>query len=224
MDEATLDAARRGEREATAAVFAEHLPFVWRCSHALSPSEGDARRVVANVLRRAGVAAETWRDEADVTRWFRHHTIQTVRRGPAAVGASDPLIQDAVPEARAAVVALRKLPRQQQEAFLLHYGERLDDRPMGVAMDCSVTAARTHLEGSQRGLREVAGDEVGVWINRLTDAYRSLEPPANVAVTLAKRHAPRFRGLKQAAMWLVVAALAALIVTVAWLATTRLEW
>ena len=41
-----------------------------------------------------------------------------------------------------------ELPLQQREAFILHQGERLNPRLLGVAMDCSITAAQVHLDAA----------------------------------------------------------------------------
>ena len=40
--------------------------------------------------------------------------------------------------------ALRTLPVQQAEAFILHHGEHLNERLLGVAMDLSTGAAGSH--------------------------------------------------------------------------------
>ena len=83
---------------------------------------------------------------------------------------------DASPAYLAFIAALRKLPAQQREAFLLHHGERLNTRLLGVAMDCSMDAATKHLAAAGATLSTIAGEQVEVMNAVLGQTYRSLSP------------------------------------------------
>ncbi len=194
MDTVTLDEARTGRREAVIAVMAEHLPEVWRIAVNLAGTEARGREVVRRVMEQAQLAMPQWEHVDAPPRWFRHHTILAVRQQTAtSPGKSDALLVNVSPAFQAAaayralVTALRKLPHQQREAFLLNHGEAFTDRQLGIAMDCSVEAAATHLRGAHEVLRPLAGKEYGTLIARLVDAYRSAIPPDNVAVRYRKR-------------------------------------
>ena len=74
------------------------------------------------------------------------------------------------------------LPRQQTEAFLLHHGERLNERLLGVAMDCSTHAAATHLNAATDAMRRIGGDQFTGLTAAVERAYLALTP-GDAAVT-----------------------------------------
>ena len=100
------------------------------------------------------------------------------------------------PEYVAFILALRSLPIQQREAFILHHGEGLKERWMGVAMDCSVIAAANHLNAAKAALRPIAGTNFGTFANDLGRVYRARSPSETMMVpklraTIARHIWPR---------------------------------
>ncbi len=162
-------------------------------ARALTGDAGQADRVVDFVLRRGARFLPTWRPR----NWFYHHTLlaareraltprqgsvqapQTMQAQPGP--APDPLVPaapDAEPGYVAFVRAIRGLPRQQGEAFILHRGERLNARLLGVTMDCSSAAAENHLNAATATLEIIAGDSLACYQRTLSRAYAALTPPA----------------------------------------------
>jgi DNA-directed RNA polymerase specialized sigma24 family protein len=164
--------AKKLRRPAVEALFAGVYPGIARVARALTGREDVAEGVVRFVLLRAPRMLPNWRDPTEAQRWFMHHTVLTARR------ASGP--------GKAFIRAIRLLPQQQKEAVLLHFGEHLNARYLGVAMDCSADAAEAHLEAGQAALKQVAGGEIDALLTRLKDAYARLMP-AEVEIPAAAR-------------------------------------
>ena len=203
------------------------LPTVWRIAVGLCGDETRGRQVVREVMGQAQLAAESW-DHADAAgRWFRHHTVLATRHVPETPPADDALVPAEADAAyRAFVLALRKRPRQQREAFLLHHAEGLDHRQVGVAMDCSVEAARVHLRGAGEALAPLAGNDFPAMTRRVVEAYRSIEPPENVAVPRRRRSRLRRRLVAAGlfAGWALLLLLIAAAVVAAFVIGPRVEW
>lgn len=234
MDEATVSAASRGEQEAVVAVLTAVLPEVWRMSVNLSGGESAGREIARDVLRRGQVAMEGFERPEQAKRWFRHHTILAVRTAKATKEADALLNERDVPPAlraafRAHVAALRKLPEQQREAFLLRHGEGWDDRQLGIAMDCSVEAASVHFRRANESLAPLAPDLWPQLVRVVGEAYRANDPPADVRVPLVRRwmSGRLRRRLTAAALflgWAIVLAVAACLAILAWWLWPRLDW
>src|SRR5262249_52624125 len=151
-------------------------------------------------------------DAAAPWRWFLHHGILNLRRRGPSPG-PDPLVQysaDKQVPFVAFVTALRKLPQQQIEAFILRHGESMKDRELAVAMDCSVTAATTHLAAAEGSLNLVAGSDFGARLADFRTAYDNLSPdPESVKRYVAERVATktvrrRTRRVVTLVVWIVL--------------------
>ena len=88
---------------------------------------------------------------------------------------------------------VRALPVQQREAFLLYHGEQLDERGLGVAMDCSVQAATQHLREATSVLSSYAGVMYPAMTAQVTQSYESLAPPEEMITPAI--HADLRRGM-----------------------------
>lgn len=201
VTEETLARAQRYDRSAAEAVLAESYPAVYRMARGLTGREGAARQVVADVLGRSLRVLPSWRKGMTPENWFYHHTVLTARAAAGAPPAArEDLLTAGIPDAGAEYVAfinaLRKLPPQQREAFVLHFGERLNDRLLGVAMDCSTSAARTHLQAATETLNDITGGRVGEAGAQLGRAYTRLGPSEQAVL-------PYVRGRVRAALWRV---------------------
>src|SRR4051794_4055506 len=180
-----LRRAKDYDRRALEELLSDVYPVVYRMAHALTGRPGAGRQVVHDVIRRSLRVLPKWRTGVVPENWFYHHTLLSARqflsRPPeprqdllvtAAPNASPDADAGAAPPTGeialawvaptdasyvAFVRALRSLPPQQAEAFILHHGERLNERLLGVAMDCSLTAAATHLGAAKAALNAVSG-------------------------------------------------------------------
>ena len=186
------------DRRAMEQVLAESYPAVYRMAHALTGHTGTARKVLHEVLRRSLLVLPNWRAGTAPENWFYHHTLLSARelttRPP---DPRDDLLVAAAADASADpayigfVRALRNLPPQQAESFLLHHGEKLNTRLLGVAMDCSAGAAGTHLDAARQALAAVSGAGIDVLTNTLARAYHALTPPPAAVAPVARQYVKR---------------------------------
>jgi DNA-directed RNA polymerase specialized sigma24 family protein len=213
--------AQRHQRGAVEALFAQVYPPVVRIARALTGRADVAEGVVRFVMTRAMAVSSKWRDATTAERWFLHHTVLTARRAAAhkAVAKKDLLAAGGADPAWAAFVrAVRQLPQQHRVAVLLIYGEHLNDRYLGVAMDCSADAARTHLEAARAELKGLAPGGFEAAVARLAGAYVGLAPAAGDVAPAAGKWAGRalrpyrFRRIVRRLVIVAVLAVAALAV------------
>jgi DNA-directed RNA polymerase specialized sigma24 family protein len=190
--------AQKFDRRSMEQVVAEAYPAVYRMAHALTGKRGAARQVLHDVLRRSLRVLPNWRVGTVPENWYYHHTLLAARE--FAARPSDPrddLMVAAAEEAATDpmylgfVRAVRNLPPQQSEAFILHHGERLNDRLLGVAMDCSTGAAHTHLAAAHQALAAVSGAGIDVLTRTFEKAYQSLTPPPTTIAPIARRYVGR---------------------------------
>ena len=164
IDDDLLFRAQGGDRRAAERMLSEIYPAVCRMAYGLSGREDVGRGIVRFIATQAVRQLGKWRDAAAAERWFYHHTVLTGRRAvrhrPDAMG--DTLLGEAADAPYVAFLrALRSLPQQQSEAFILNHGEHLNTRYLAIAMDCSTHAAEMHLGAAEgrwgrwpgRGLR-----------------------------------------------------------------------
>jgi DNA-directed RNA polymerase specialized sigma24 family protein len=214
LSEELVDNAREGRAEALSDVIIACYPPLVRISMTLA---GDAKRgldLVQGLVRGSLVASENWNEPTAPWRWFLHHAILNLRRLPPSPG-PDPLVQysaDKEVPFVAFVSALRKLPPQQQEAFILRQGEKMSERELAVAMDCSVTAAVNHLLAAQDALELVAAEGIDQRMAEFRTAYDNLSPdPAAVKQYVMSRvqsrtAKKRTKGLFKVIVWVIVLA------------------
>jgi DNA-directed RNA polymerase specialized sigma24 family protein len=189
-----INRARRSDRQAVETLLTESYPAMHRIAHALAGDPKTAPKIVRLVLRRAVLVMPRWRKGITPENWFYHHMLLTAR------GASSqpiPIERDLLitagptgsPAYMAFVCALRELPRQQMEAFILNHGEKLNSRLLGVSMDCSTRAATVHLEAATQSLQTIACESFDDLVASFERAYATLTPPATVIRTAVSREA-----------------------------------
>ncbi len=208
--------ARKLKRRGVEELFAIVYPAIVRMALALCGTRPVAQPVIDRVMRRGAGRLADWRDELTAARWFLHHTVLAAREqcgGAEASGGSarlrglkkahsreagDDLLDfsdqpSGAPDPRAIafIRALRGLPAQQREAVLLHLGEGLNARLLGVAMDCSTDAAQTHLDAAMAALRSLAGAESELLLSGLKGAYGRLTPAAEAIFPAVRRISAR---------------------------------
>ena len=186
--------ARRSNRQAVEAVLTESFPAVHRMAHALSGRPHVAERVIRSVMRQGIRVMPRWRRGITPENWFYHHTLLTARAAAPQPPAPDADVlvtsgPTAQPEYTAFIVALRRLPRQQMEAFILHHGEQFNVRLLGVAMDCSTGASTNHLEAAVDALQSITGARFQTLVVALEKAYARLTPPPTMAHIFARQQA-----------------------------------
>ena len=206
------------DRRAMVELLADVYPAVYRMAHALTGRPGAGRQVVHDVIRRSLRVLPKWRTGVVPENWFYHHTLLSARDflarppdpkqdllvtsarspRPAAppvstasgeIGFAEVSPDD--PSYVAFVRALRNLPAQQAEAFILHHGERLNERLLGVAMDCSVAAAANHLGAANMALNSVTAGRTDAFAATMTKAYHALTPPPATIEPVARKYVAR---------------------------------
>jgi DNA-directed RNA polymerase specialized sigma24 family protein len=182
-----LERAKQGRRQAIVAVVAENYPRVQRIAYALCGREETGRTVVKQVVRRSLGAMRGWKHTGDPQRWFLHHSVLASRQKKYMEIdlAADPLIRGVETNSAyfpAFIRAVRTLPMQQREAYILHHGERLDVRGLAIAMDCSQEAAANHLREATAALTAYGGDFFPTFTAHLTQTYDRLSPPDELIV------------------------------------------
>jgi DNA-directed RNA polymerase specialized sigma24 family protein len=176
----------RGRRAIESLLTAQYL-IVSRLSHGLC---GDgAAAVTRKVLSKSLAAIERFTGPVEAANWYLHHTILESRHIPqAAVNWPWPGVEG--PDLQAFFKAFGSLPFQQREAFLLTHGEKMDLRTTAVAMDCSTTAAQTHLNAAEQTLIKLTGEGFEQLHERFAAAYRASPPPGDLVIAgAARRHA-----------------------------------
>jgi DNA-directed RNA polymerase specialized sigma24 family protein len=179
-----------------------------RISLALGGNERAAQSVANLLVRRALKMLPRWRDVSASENWFVHHAVLTTRGANLPLPAEplhDPLVAHAGASANDAayvafVRAVRQLHPQQREAFILHHGERLNPRMLGVVMDCSTGAARMHLQVADDVMNAVSdrhGHELSAVLTRAYAAMAVAQPPAEGFVRLEVRRVRRRRWLRR---------------------------
>ncbi len=148
IDEQMVSRARRMKRAAVRDLLEQLYPPTHRLAMALAGREDVARGIVSFVMKKAVRQVRRFRDADSARRWFHHYTVLISRRAAAHRPSSDEecfirRCEDRSPAYVAFIHAMRSLPIQQREAFILHYCEGLDERAMAIAMDCS-TLRRGH--------------------------------------------------------------------------------
>jgi DNA-directed RNA polymerase specialized sigma24 family protein len=169
------------------AVLRAHYPRVCRIARALCGEEGAGKSAVKIVMNQSLGALPHWRNEIQAGNWFVHHVVLKSRElapPPQAVH-EDSLLRRLVrpsPEYVAFLRAFRSLPAQQREAFVLFRGEKLGQREVAVAMDCSTAASANHLAAANAALATIAADTFDERADALLRVYGSLTPPDELIV------------------------------------------
>lgn len=196
VSQETLALARKLNRRAAEELLSDVYPAVWRMAHGLTGGAKTGRKVVEEVFRTALRVMPTWGKGLSEHNWFYHHTIQAARQ----LSAHPPAVRDDVlvtidpdptPQYLAFISALRKLPFQQREAFILRHGEQFTERQLGIAMDSSTTAATLHLRAAAEALAGVSGEDLAALTSRLTSAYAKLSPSEKTVVPYVRAQVSR---------------------------------
>lgn len=192
-----FDEAKAGRKAAVVRVLASQVPEAFAIIALLTGEYAAARAGIDTLVRSAMRALPGFADSAAPQRWFRHHAVLTAREY-ARTTTDDPAIFTPAESARPAelpafIKAIRALDPQQQEAFLLHYGLLLGPRAIGIAMDCSTTAAGNHLAAAERAIKPLVGGSYDSLINLLRDCASQLMIVENAEGFVEKRYALRRR-------------------------------
>ena len=163
-------------------------------------------------MSRSGAASNRWETAAEADRWFIHYTVLQTREHHTATSINDALLEQAgTPQAAAIVSAIRQLPVQQREAFLLHHGEQLELRQLATAMDCSSAATANHLTSALTTLRSLCAGQLDEFTRQLPAMMQQLTPTDQQAEFQIRRILSRrqrwvwFRRIRKWTAWLLLA-------------------
>jgi len=220
IDDAVFVAARLGKRQPTIDVIARYVPEAFAIATLLTGSFEVGRQAIHRLTVASMKQLPTWTDPDEGQRWFRHQAVLIARQ----LGTSG--VDDAQVFARpdrstpagfsAFIRAVRKLPQQQQESFLLQHGLNFDPRERGVAMDCSTTAAETHLREAERQLAPLLASDYDVMRTTLREGATRLLDVQDPKGFVARRYrSPVGRRRRETLLGLLVILCAA--AGVAWL-------
>ncbi|MEA2708730.1 MAG: polymerase sigma-70 factor, subfamily [Phycisphaerales bacterium] len=217
----TIAAARKLKTSAVADLLTSQYASVYRIAYALSGRWDVGRGIARFVLARSVRFMPKWDPDDDPANWFHRFTIMTSRRSAKhrAEPKKDVLVEQAIDvdgEYVAFVAALRHLEPQQREAFLLHVGERLNDRYAALAMDCSTEAAHNHLHSAEKNLRLVAGPSMNMLTQKLADAYMHLTPADDSVIPAVNRVVFRQVRLRRALRLILRLVQLAIVATLIW--------
>jgi DNA-directed RNA polymerase specialized sigma24 family protein len=207
-------AAQRGDAAALGRVYQQSFPVCARITNSLTGRADTGTEITRELRRQFTDQLPRFRDADDLSRWLTHHTILLKRRlaKPPRPGEDVLLAGVGGPDAaayRAMINALRRLSPQQQEAFILTHAQRWNTRLCAVAMDCSNTAVETHLEGADREIRPLLGENFAALTQYLEQVHKSqpvdiAPPPTIIAATIKVRRG--FGLLKTFAGWAAIVA------------------
>jgi hypothetical protein len=193
------------------------FPQACRLAITLCGDRPTGLNVSRHVLRRSGLLVDRWKDFPEGQRWFLRYTVLCTREHPPESSKNDHLFLAArSAEQQAIIVALRHLPGQQREAFILHHGEQLDLRQTATAMDCSLSAVKNHLHQATAALNEIAIGGIQPFVLALPEMMHQLTPDPDTVELEIKRSlrvrrrrgglALLFKFLKEALNWLLLLA------------------
>lgn len=224
--------ARKLKSDAVGIVLASVYARVHRIAHGLAGRPDVGRGIVRYVMSRSIQIMPKWEDETQAEHWFNHFAVLTSRR--AIKHKPDAredllLLNDPKPDMAYAafITAVRSLPHQQMEAFILHHGEKLNMRYLAVAMDLSVEAAHNHLRVATGLLRQASVQYFDHYTERLGSAYGRLTPHENLVVPRVKsviRRTVLPRRIVRAVRNVVILALASVLGYFAWWLYPRIEF
>jgi len=231
ITEMDLAAARSGHAAAVARLFREATEPCARIITTIVGRRDVAAAVVKELHVRAARQIEKWSTVEEASRWFMHHTIILIREYRKPIDSSnDVLLHEVggpdVVQYQALVGAIRKLPDQQQEAFLLTYAHRWNVRYCSIAMDCSTKAVETHLTEARRQVQPLCGESFDALTGFLHQVHKSipLELPDAPKIIAAKIVARRsFRTLTTIAGWLLILLIVTAIVAAVVILGPRIE-
>ncbi len=221
LDEDLVHNASSGQSEALSAVLCALYPSVSRIAIAISGSTERGLQLVKELIDQSLSAAPKWQDGLAPWRWFLHHLILNLRQRPGKPSAVDPLLQFAAGKElpyNAFLRAMRKLPPQQVEAFILRHGENLDERKLAIAMDCSTTAAANHLAAANQSLRLVASESFNERLEEFKTAYQNLSPDLQAVQLYISTRVRNFVVPRQTIRWTLRIFVLLLILAIAYFA------
>lgn len=217
-------------RNAVERLLTEEYPVVHRMAYALT-GRADLGDAVTHLMMKRGLALASRSVHPAMPRWFEHHTVLTTRR--AARYQPDLHTETLVLPAQsgdaqymAFIRAVRGLPFQQREAFILHHAGRFDDRRLATAMDCSTEAAANHLRVADQSIRQLAGDRLEEFTSKLVAAYEALLPDEHLYLQAVQSRVRRYlwmRRMARAAGWVIGLAVLACVGYAGWRVYGRLD-
>lgn len=174
-----LWSSQQGNPGALQRVYSQALEPCARIAYSLCGDPDQAQQVMRKLVRRSVRQFRQWKYADEASAWFMHQTILLLREIDSSIQTrDDPLLKDVagpdVIQYAAMIRAIRNLPQQQKEAFLLTHAQRWNTRLCAIAMDCSNTAVVTHLKEAERQLQPLLGQHASALVEYLHQVHRSM--------------------------------------------------
>lgn len=216
-----LWSAQRGNPGALQHVYSQALEPCARVAYSLCGNPDRASQVLRELVRRSARQFPRWKYADEASAWFMHQTILLLRDiDPLIETRDDPLLKDVagpdVIQYAAMIRAIRKLPPQQKEAFLLTHAQRWNTRLCAIAMDCSNAAVVTHLTEAERQLKPLLGEHASTLLAYLHQVHRSMPiryPDAPILLSATIRARRTLAGFMYAAGWVLILLI---VLTILW--------
>lgn len=154
--------ARRGDRDAAAALFRRYWPGAWRAAFAITGSRAMADDVAADAFERAFAALDRFEERRPFAPWLQrivaNRALDLIRR-ERRLASEEPAEQvDLRPDHgggdRSLLAAVAELSLQRRVVVILRYGVGMTPKEIAAALDLPVGTVNSRLARSLEQLRD----------------------------------------------------------------------
>lgn len=166
-DERSIEALRRGDREALDALVTRLYPDVYRFLRHLTRHRQEAEDLAQQTFLRALSRLESYEGRASLRSWilavaYREFLRWRRRRLWLPLVADRPALDDPfgeLAEAEALLTAIGRLPEGLRVTFLLFHVEEVPVAEIALALDVPEGTVKSRLHAARTRLRQILGDE-----------------------------------------------------------------
>ena len=161
-DRELVRGARRGDREAAAALFRRHWRDAWRAAYAVTGRPALADDVAADAFERAFAALGRFDERRPFRPWLHrivaNRALDLLRAERRLASDEPPDVADLLPDHRGGdrglLAAVVDLPLERRVVVVLRYGVGMTPKQIGAALDLPVGTVNSRLARALEQLRE----------------------------------------------------------------------